>query len=669
MTTDVASLFYSAIDHLEKKEFLRARALLEECLEHVPGRVSVRYNLATTLCQLGKFEQAAAMAEGLLKDDPDNPDYLNLLASAIFPIGESARAISIYETLKSSGQGTMETDLNLLHALVTMGQTDKAESLLSEFAERNYPEASYRLSLATLRSRQYRFTEALALLDRILSDTPSDTEALFQRARLRSFRKDIDGALKDFAALDELGADSARNRTHAYLVRQQAALWTQFEDDVAFLSQLDHKDQPNCQNPFIGLLLPRSVEYEALISRHGVRNINERADQYHRKAAATARQCDNDSIRIGYMSANYRRHPSAHNITKLIEHHDRSRFRVIGFDLYGQDNSPERDRLKAAFDDFIDLSAQTDEEAGQTIRRSGVDILIDQMGHTARSRSGIFAGRNAPVQISYLGFPGTSGMTCMDYVIADRTVVQPSEEDFYTEAVCYMPDTYWPAEGSVIKGHSKAVRSDYGISDTAVAFCCFNLFQKITPRVFDRWMTILRSVPDSQLVLLEGAETAQANLRSEAEKRGVASGRLVFIPKVSPEEHLARQSLFDLFLDTSPYNAHTIGRDALYGGLPLITCVGDTFSDRVAASLLRASGLEELITTDERSFVDLAIELGSQPEKLQAIRAKLQKNLGTHALFDTPRFARNIETAFIEMNWRSKAGKPHTSFSVADCKH
>lgn len=666
--TDPAELFYQAIDFIENHEFKKAVSVLEACLKLVPERASVRYNLASALCQLGEFSRAGELAEGLLQEEPQNPDYLNLLASAIFPLGESARAILIYEGLKENGHGSKETDLNLLQALVSTGELEKAETLVSEFRAQKFPERSYRTSLAGLRFKQNRFNEALALLDRVLGENPNDTEALYQRGRLRSLRQNIDGAVEDFRALEALGVPSTRVRTHAFLVRQQSGLWERYDDDVGFLSGFDEKDEPNCRNPFICLLLPRTLDYEYRASKVATSPLFELGAKTEYTVAAVPRHCSNERIHVGYMSANYRRHPSAHNITKLIEQHDRSDFKIIGFDLYGENDSKERTRLRNAFDEFIDLSNKTDAEAGQIIRQLGVDILIDQMGHTARSRSNLFAQRNAPVQISYLGFPGTSGMNSIDYVIGDNTVIKANEEQFYTEAVCYMPDTYWPAEGAVAVGERTISRKDYGIPETVMVYCCFNIFQKITPTVFHRWMEILANVSGSVLVLLDGPEIAKKNLRLEAEKRGVSGSRLIFIPKVSPEEHLARQSLFDLFLDTSPYNAHTIGRDALLGGLPMITCVGNTFSDRVAASLLRASGLEELITTNGDAFVELGTHLGKDPATLQDIKQKLNQNSQSHPLFDTPLFARNFERAFKEMNRRSLTGEPHTSFHVSECK-
>lgn len=663
---DPAELFYQAIEYMEEKEFKKALSNLETCLNLAPDRASVRYNLAFVLCQLGEFSRAKQLADDLLREEPKNPDYLNLLASAIFPMGEYARAISIYEGLRENGQGSAETDLNLLDAFVSIGKLEKAESLISELEANNFPQNTYRTSLAILRFKQNRFDEALSLLDKVLATNPSNTEALFQRGRLKSIRQDITGALTDFQALEAHGEQNARISTYSFLVRQQAAAWDQFDSDVDFLAGFNEKSEPHCLNPFICLLLPRTLEYEFRATAIAARAINESGQEEPHSVFAMPRHCNNERIHVGYVSANYRRHPSAHNITRLIELHDRTRFRIIGFDLYGENNSAERKRLKNAFDDFIDLSDKSDAEAGQIIRHLGVDILIDQMGHTARSRGRVFANRNAPVQISYLGFPGTSGMNSIDYVIGDKTVITSDEEQFYTEAVCYMPDTYWPAEGAVAVGEQTISRKEYGIPETAMVYCCFNIFQKITPTVFSRWMEILFNVSGSVLVLLDGPEIAKNNLRLEAEKRGVSGSRLIFLPKVSPEQHLARQSICDLFLDTSPYNAHTIGRDALLGGLPMITCIGNTFSDRVAASLLRAGGLEELITTNGDVFVELGIQLGKDPEKRRHLKEKLHQNRQSYPLFDTPLFARNFERAFKEMNRRSLAGEQHTSFQVSE---
>jgi predicted O-linked N-acetylglucosamine transferase (SPINDLY family) len=316
-----------------------------------------------------------------------------------------------------------------------------------------------------------------------------------------------------------------------------------------------------------------------------------------------------------------------------------------------------RQRLKAAVARFIDARTLSDEHIVNLVRSSEVDILVDLMGFTKDSRSGIFALRPAPIQVSYLGYPGTMGASYVDYIIADETVAPFEHQPFYTEKLVHLPDSYQVNDSKRRIAELTPTRQGAGLPETGFVFCCFNNIWKITPDVFSVWMRLLHQVEGSVFWLSSTNETAIRNLRREAQNRGVDPSRLVFAQRLPlNEDHLARHRLADLFLDTLPYNAHTTASDALWAGLPVLTCLGETFAGRVAGSLLNAIGLPELITTTPESYEQMAIELATHPERLAAIKHKLAENRLTAPLFDTKLFTKHIEAAYTAMHARDQAG-------------
>ncbi|MGH9579284.1 MAG: hypothetical protein ACRD3R_17735, partial [Terriglobales bacterium] len=316
------------------------------------------------------------------------------------------------------------------------------------------------------------------------------------------------------------------------------------------------------------------------------------------------------------------------------------------------------------FDEMVDITRLGDGEAAAAIKRRKIDILVNLNGYFGRPRQGVFGLRACPVQVNYLGFPGTIGAGYIDYIIADSQVIPPEQKAFYTEKVVYLPDTYQVNDSRRRIAERMPTRAEAGLPDSGFVFCCFNNNYKITPDMFDIWMRLLNKVPGSVLWLLEDNAAASRNLRREAEARGVASERLVFAKVIRLDEHLARHRLADLFLDTLPYNAHTTGSDALWAGLPLLTCQGTTFPGRVAASLLKAVGVPELITSSREEYEALALALATHPAQSAEIRAKLARNRTTHPLFDTDRFRRHIEAAYLAMWERAERGEPPASFAV-----
>ena len=371
----------------------------------------------------------------------------------------------------------------------------------------------------------------------------------------------------------------------------------------------------------------------------------------------------NDKLRIAYLSADFRSHPVASLMAELFEQHDRSRFEIIGVSFGVDDGSEMRKRLVAAFDEFHDVRRKSDKEVAKFLNDTHVDIAVIWTAIRG-SRPGIFAHRPAPIQVSYLGFPATMGADFIDYIIADAMVLPVEQQPYYTEKVVYLPDCYQVNDTKRKIAERTPTRQEMGLPEHAFVFCCFNNNWKITPAIFDVWMRLLHQVEGSVLWLLGDNEGAERNLRNEAQRRGIDPSRLVFAGRLPPAEHLARHRLADLFLDTLPYNAHTTASDALWVGLPVLTCKGEAFAGRVAASLLHAVGIPELITSNLEDYQTLALKLARDPALLAEIKAKLVRNRDTCPLFNTERFARHIEAAYTTMWETWQRGEVPKSFSV-----
>ena len=370
-------------------------------------------------------------------------------------------------------------------------------------------------------------------------------------------------------------------------------------------------------------------------------------------------------IRLGYFSADFRQHAVAVLIAGVIENHSRSEFEVIGFS-FGPDTKDEmRQRLEGAFDRFLDVRAMNDREVAELARHHEIDIAIDLGGLTTDCRPGIFAHRAAPVQVNYLGYPGTMNAPYIDYIIADKVLIPAESRDHYAEKIVYLPNSYQANDVNRQITDAKLTRADFGLPEGAFVFCCFNNSFKILPETFDSWMRLLHGIDGSVLWLLEDNVGAAGNLRKEAESRGVSGERLIFAKRAPLPEHLARHRLADLFIDTLPYNAHTTASDALWAGLPVLTCMGHGFASRVCGSLLNAAGLPELITHSKAAYEDRALALAKDPQALAAIQQKLARNRLTMPLFDTGLITRHLEAAYTAMQARHQAQLPPDTIEVA----
>jgi predicted O-linked N-acetylglucosamine transferase (SPINDLY family) len=356
-----------------------------------------------------------------------------------------------------------------------------------------------------------------------------------------------------------------------------------------------------------------------------------------------------EKIRIGYLSCDFHEHATSHLLVELFEAHDRNRYELFAYSYGPDDGRGMRQRLEATFDHFIDITASSDIEAARAIHADGIDILVDLKGYTRGTRTAILLFHPAPVQVNYLGYPGTLGRSICDYIITDRYLTPAAGADDYSEAFAYLPHSYQP-HGRRARIDAAPTRAEAGLPEQGFVFCCFNQAYKITPEIFDIWCRLLLEVSDSVLWLMDD-EKASGNLRNAALWRGITPDRLVFASHQPQFQHLGRLQLADLVLDTLPYNAHTTASDALWAGVPLVTVSGKTFPSRVAGSLLQAVGLDELIATDRDAYFEIAHELAMVPARLAEVRSKLAANRLTTALFDIDAYARDLEALF-EIMWQ-----------------
>ena len=489
-----------------------------------------------------------------------------------------------------------------------------------------------------------RHGEALAAYNKALALKSDLAEAWLGSGAAYSETKQFTEAFRAYdKALtlkpDLIGVEGARLNARLLLCD-----WSNLDADCEHLVAAVRKGQANTQ-PFALLALPVSPADQLQCAKVWVATEYPAAREplWHEERYA------HDRIRVGYLSADFRQHVVASLIVGMLECHDRSRFDVTAVSLGPKDTSDLRRRLEGAVEHFVDVEGAADEEIARRIKALEIDVLVDLMGFTAGSRPGILARRPAPIQVSFLGYLGTMGAPYIDYIVADRTVVPEAHREFYSERVVYLPHCFQPTDRKRPIADKSLSRPEAGLPESGFVFCCFNGSYKITPPVFDHWMRILQRVAGSVLWLVAENQVVRANLQREAAARGVDAGRLVFAAPVSLPEHQARLPLADLFLDTWPYNAGATASDTLWAGVPLLTRLGETFVGRMAASVLQAIGLPELVTATPEAYEALAVELATNPARSAAIKLKLANNRLTMPLFDTALYTGHIEAAYAEM--------------------
>ncbi|HTC02324.1 MAG TPA: tetratricopeptide repeat protein [Xanthobacteraceae bacterium] len=604
----------------------QAAARYAEVLRADPANADALYYLALISCQHGRFEEGAELARKSLASDPKQ-------ARSHVILGRALHALGFHDD-----------------ALLSL---DRATALAPELAPAH-------ANRADVLSKIGRNAEALDSYDRALALAPDSVADWMNRGVALIALNRHDEAVTSFDRGFALNPDFVQAddfRAPRLLSKLRVCDWTDLAAETARLLAMVRAGKP-LSLPFAIVAIPSSPAEQLQCARRYVQEEPAYAPLWQGEAYA------HDRIRVAYLSADFNEHPTAYLTAGLFEQHDKSRFEITALSFGPNDNSPPRRRLEAAFEHFIDVGGNTDQEIAALMRRAEIDIAVDLMGFTKDHRLGVLARRAAPIQVSYLGYPGTMGAPYMDYILADATVIPEDHDAFYAERVVRLPGTYQINDNRRAISQHTPTRGECGLPQNGFVFCCFNNPQKITPEIFDIWMRLLRATEGSALWLITGNAKVAANLRAEADKRGVAAERLIFAPKASVADHLARHRLADLCLDTLPYNAHTTASDALWAGLPVLTCLGETFAGRVAASLLKAIGLDELITGTLAEYEALALRLSRDPVYLASLKDRLIRNRDASLLFDTQRASRHIETAYQSMAEIARRNEKPRSFNV-----
>lgn len=723
---DAEALHYFGVLQAQRQNFAEAATLIDQALLLDPGNATAHSNRGNVFRMQGRNEDALASYERALVFAPDSVEAQINRGDVLLDLGRHEAALASYDSLLLLMPDHGDVQIRRCRVLKALRRFEEAltgyDRVLAIRADD--PEAwfqrgqvlgvlkrhadavdSYDRALVfkpdsatvlndrgnALRQLQRR-TEALDSFDRALALNPGFAEAHNNRGALLSDMGRHAEALVSYDRALELRPDSTgflNNRgdllrvmgLHERAARDYSRL---FELDPAFDQALGHKLHTNLQIcdwknynadrqrllaavragksflPFTVLVLSDS-------GAEPLQSARVYAEQKYPMAARplwTGERYRHDRIRVAYLSADFYLHATTMLMVELFERHDRERFEVSAWSFGPDIRDSMRERLQKSFEQFHDVRGMSDNEVAAMLRSREIDIAVDLKGYSKGCRPAIFAQRAVPIQVNYLVYPGTMGADFIDYIIGDKDVIPEGDEIFYAEKVVRLPDSYQVNGSRRVKSAEIPGRADAGLPESGFVFCCFNNNYKITPDVFDIWMRLLIRVEGSVLWLLEGNAAASRNLRLEAEARGVRAERLVFAPRMSPSDHLLRHGLADLFLDTLPCNAHTTASDALWAGLPVLTCRGGAFPGKVAASVLRAMGLPELIAENLDDYEALAFRLATTPGLMADIRARLARNKTTHPLFDTDRFRRHLESAYATMYERHQRGESPRHFSV-----
>tara|TARA_B110000027_G_scaffold15045_1_gene15029 strand:- start:121 stop:2202 length:2082 start_codon:yes stop_codon:yes gene_type:complete len=600
---------------IREKKFKEAEAISRKAIKFKPNFVTIHFNLGFILNEIGKFKEAELSYKKAITLKPEFVEAYYNLGATLQALGRTDEAVESYKKAIMLKPKFVEAHNNLGVILKDLGKFDDAEASYKKAIE-------YKVDYAEALSNLGEVQKSLGRID----DSLSNYKYAYQ------LKPDLDYLL---GALIHL--------------KMNFCIWDDLPKNINMLTKkINNGEKASTPFALLSLIDDPSIHKKAAEiysnDKFPRSNIFPRIPQYH----------DHEKIKIGYFSADFWNHPTSYLTAELYENHDRKKFEIHAFSFGLDTNDKFNIRIKEGVDYFHDVRTMSDYDVVKLVRSLEIDIAIDLKGFTGMNRQGIFAMSTAPIQVSYLGYPGTMAVDYLDYLIADRTLILKEKEKDYSEKIVYMPNSYQPNVSKKSAFKSSLTRQDVGLPNRGFVFCCFNNQYKITPLTFAGWMRILKATDGSVLWLLVNNINAAKNLKKEAVKLGINEDRLIFANYIPNEEHLKRIQLADLFIDTLPYNAHTTASDALRMGLPVLTCIGDSFAGRVAASLLNAVRLPELITTSQDQYESLAIALAKNPEKMKIIKDKLINNLNKTTLYDAALYTRNLEVAYSVMYKRFK---------------
>jgi predicted O-linked N-acetylglucosamine transferase (SPINDLY family) len=644
----------------ELNRYDEALAAYQEALAYKADLVEAWLGRGWVFCQLKRHDDALAAYDTVLSQRPQLAEAWLGRSRVFYDLNRYDEALASFDAALAADPGLAEAWLGRGNVFYELSRRDEALAAYDKALSLKPDLAGAWLGRGNVLLDFKRHNDALAAYEKALSHDPELAQAWLNRGNLYSVIKSFAKAIASYDRALKINPDvkyAEGSRLHA---KQMLCDWSDLDAETEHLLAVIRQGKPaSVPFPLLSIASTPADQLQCaqmhIGTKYTARPLIWRGERYA-----------HDRIRIAYLSADLRQHPVADLTAGLFERHDRSRFEITAIALGPDEDSLMRGRLKWSFDRFISAEAQSDREIAELIRRLEIDILVDLGGFTDGARPGILAQRPAPIQVNYLGYAGTMGADYFDYILADPVIIPEDQFAFYSERVVWLADSFMVGDDKRQISEHTPTRQECGLPETGFVFCCFNNTFKIAPDIFDIWMRLLRASEGSVLWLSEGNSAAAANLRREAEKRGVAAQRLVFAARAPAiGDHLARHRLADLFLDTLPYNAHATASDALWAGLPILTCPGSTFAGRVGASLLGAIGLDELVTASLADYEAMALALAQDPVRMRALRDKLARNRATQPLFDTARFTRHIEQAYITMWERRHRGEPPAPYAVA----
>jgi len=614
----------------------------------------------TLLHQLLNYDEALRSYDSAIQIDQTKPSYWNNKGNTLRQLGSFNDALTHFNHAITLKEDYVEAYLNKGNLLHHMNLFDEAIATLNQVIAIKPDYVDAFVMRAVVKNDMRKYEDAIIDYHHALEIKNNYSEVLLnlgntycQLNRFLEAKEVYEQAFNQNPELDYLAGT-------LFFVKIKMCDWSNYENRK---NQLANKirEGKKCTLPFP---LVAIFNEEQLITQAGKIYCNERHPFVKNNLSFQSNK--SGKIRIGYYSADFHNHATSYLMANLFELHNRDTFEVIAFSFGPDFNDQSRSRLKEAFDEFIDIRHLSDQKVAQLSREMCIDIAVDLKGHTQDARTSIFANRAAPIQINYLGYPASMGVDYIDYILVDKMLIDKNNVDSFTEKIIYLPNSYQVNDENRKVSKRVFSKSECGLPETGFVFCCFNNNYKITPEMFDVWMKILIAVEGSVLWLFEDNPWAKDNLIQEAMKRGVPSNRLVFAKKMEISEHLARHQLADLFLDTVPCNAHTTASDALWMGLPVLTMQGNTFAGRVASSLINTIGLPELITQSLTEYENLAIEIAKDEETLTALKKKLEYNRIKSPLFDTKRYTKNLESAYLMIYEKYSNGTPPDHIQIVE---
>ena len=637
---------------LELKQFDNAVIQYERAISIKPDYLEAHNNLGVTFKELNLIDVAIKSYKDALIINPSYAEAHNNLGNAFKDLGKPYAAVKSYKKTLSIKPDYEEAINNLGIIFMQIGQLNDAAKCFSDALNINLNFTEAHNNLGIVFNMQGHLDDSLKSYEKALAINPTFADAHSNLGNLMIDLKRLDEAVINYNIAYSIDPKIAFNLGNLLHTKMHLCIWD------SLLSQLEDleikiKNNEKVIDPFSLLAL---IDDPKLHKKNAELYIEDKYPQ-NNDLPAIRKYPAHKKIRVGYFSADFRVHPVANLTAELYEIHDRSNFEVYAFSFGPETNDEMNLRIKAGVDYFHDVRSMPHKEVAMLARSVELDIAIDLGGFTQDTRTGIFAMKAAPIQVNYLGYSSTMGAEYMNYIIADLTLIPKDNQQHYSEKIVYLPDSFMVNDTKNKKSAREFTREEVGLPSDGFVFCCFNHHYKITPLVFASWMRILTQVSGSVLWLSDGNETGISNLKKEAEKNGVDGNRLIFAPRLElREDHLSRIKLADLFLDTLPYNAHATTSDALQAGLPVLTCIGESFASRVAASLINSVDLPELIVTTQDEYELLAIELATEYKKLKIIKNKLNNNLSSSPLYNTPLYVKQIESAYLEMYERYQKG-------------